>query len=187
MNAKHLACVLLFAVVCALFQGTMMLNQRWLTAMEATRDAADRHGTAKNEQTLTQTVLADARVKTAAHRKYLEMWRQKFEQSGTEASAKNEFNRMLKRFPSLVQFVTQTSSPVENKDMTFVNRRIASNVKLEGDAEKAVQLLASMERELPTSRISNLEIRKGQRGNDVELDLAVEFPLLATPPAESAK
>jgi hypothetical protein len=54
-------------------------------------------------------------------------------------------------------------------------------VKLEGDAERTIQLLASIERELATSRISSLELRKGQRGNDVELDLAVEFPLLALP------
>jgi len=187
MNSKHLASVLLFVVVCLLFQGTMLLKQRWVTAMEATRDAADRHKTAMDEQAEAQKVLTEARTATAARRKYLEMWRQKLEQGGTEASAKNEFSRMLKRFPTLVQFLTQTSAPVENKDMTYVNRRISSNVKLEGDAEKTVQLLASIERELPTSRIASLELRKGQRGNDVELDLAVEFPLLAAPPATPAK
>jgi hypothetical protein len=188
MNSKHLSCVLLFAVVLALFQGTMMLKQRWVTAMEATRDATDRHKTAMDEMSDTQKVLNEARTATAARRKYLEMWRQKFEQSGsTDISAKNEFTRMLKRFPTLVQFVNNTSAPVENKDMTYVNRRISSNVKLEGDAEKTIQLIASIERELPTSRISMLEIRKGQRGNDVELDLAVEFPLLAAPPPAPAK
>jgi hypothetical protein len=187
MNSKHLACVLLFAVVCALFQGTMMLNKRWLTAMEATRDAADRHSVARKDQEKTQSDLTKARSDTAKHRKYLEMWRQEFEQNGSDISAKNEFARMLKRFPTLVQFVTNTSAPVENKDMTYVNRRISSTVKLEGDAEKAIQLLASIERELPTSRISMVEIRKGQRGNDVELDLAVEFPLLAAPAADPAK
>ncbi|HWB06406.1 MAG TPA: hypothetical protein VG796_25505 [Verrucomicrobiales bacterium] len=179
MNAKHLASLLLFIVVLLLFQLTIMLNKRWTTAMEATRDAEDRHGAARKEQTDTSNALEKVRRETAARRKYLEMWRQKFEQSGTEISAKNEFTRMLKRFPTLVQFVTNTSGAVENKDMGFVNRRITSSVKLEGDAEKTIQLLASIERELSTSRISMLEIRKGQRGNDVELDLAVEFPLLA--------
>lgn len=180
MNTKHLACVLLFAIICGLFQGTRMLNQRMLTAMEATEDAAGRHATAVTERTTTQSDLDKARKDTAARRKYLEMWRPKFEQGGTESSAKNDFTRMLKRFPTLVQFFTNTSAPAENKDMAYVNRRIASTVKLEGDAEKTIQLLSSIEREMPTSRISVLEIRKGQRGNDVELDLAVESPLLAT-------
>jgi hypothetical protein len=187
MNSKHLASVLLFLVICALSQGTMMLKKRWVTAMESTRDAADRHKAAMDEQAEAQKVLTEARTATAARRKYLEMWRQKFEQSGTESSAKNEFTRVLKRFPTLVQFLTQTSAPVENKDMSYVNRRISSNVKLEGDAEKTVQLLASIERELSTSRIAMLEIRKGQRGNDVELDLAVEFPLLAAPSTTPVK
>ena len=180
MNAKHLSCVFLFIIIIALFQGTMMLKQRMNSAEEAQVEATDRHTAARTEQDMTNKGLNDLRTKTAAHRKYLDMWRQYFEQSGTEAAAKNEFARMLKRFPTLVQFTTTTSSPVENKDMTYVNRRVSSSVKLEGDADKTMLLLASIERELATSRISMLEIRKGQRGNDVELDLAVEFPLLAT-------
>jgi hypothetical protein len=187
MNAKHLACVILFAIVGALFWGTMRLNDRWMTAMEATRDAEDRHNTANKEQADAAKLLEIVRRDTAARRKYLEMWRQKFEQSGTEVSAKTEFTRMLKRFPTLVQFVTNTSAATENKDQTYINRRISSTVKLEGDAEKAIQLLASIERELPTSRISMLELRKGQRGNAVELDLAVEFPLIAVPAPEPEK
>ena len=182
MNAKHLACVILFAFVIAFFQGTMMLNKRMLTAMEATEDARGRHLSASTEHTMARTTLDSVRKETAARRKYLEMWKQKFEQSGTETSAKTEFTRMLKRFPTLIQFVTNTSAPAENKDMLYVNRRVTSTVKLEGDAEKTFQLLASVERDRATSRISMLEIRKGQRGNDVELDLSVDFPLLATTP-----
>ena len=183
MNTKHLACALLATVIFGFFYGAMALKQRWDTAVSATEDAAGRHAMKKKELEITQTALEFARKDTAARRKYLEMWRPKFEQSGTnETTAKNEFSRMLKRFPSLTQFLTSTSAPVENKDMSFVNRRIASSVKLEGGAEKAIQLLASIEREMPTSRISMLEIRKGQRGNDVELDLSVEVPLLASPP-----
>jgi hypothetical protein len=76
---------------------------------------------------------------------------------------------------------------VENKDMAYVNRRVTSNVKLEGDAEKTIQLLGAVERELPTSRISLLELRKGQRANAVELDLSVESPLVNAPPPELEK
>jgi hypothetical protein len=187
MNSKHLACVLLFVVVCALFQGTMMLNQRWLTAMESTRDAEDRHTAARKEQADNSKALETIRRETAPRRKYFEMWRQKFEQSGTEISAKNDFTRMLKRFPTLIQFTTNTAGAVENKDMAYVNRRVTSNVKLEGDAEKTIQLLGAVERELPTSRISLLELRKGQRANAVELDLSVESPLVNAPPPELEK
>ena len=184
MNPKHLACVLLAAVIFGFFYGAMTLNQRRAAAETATEDAAGRHAMKQQELKLTQDALDVARRKTAPLRKYLEMWKPKFEQSGTsEATAKNEFSRMLKRYPSLVQFMNSTSPPVENKDMTFVNRRISGSVKLEGDAERAVQLLAAIEREMPTSRISMLEIRKGQKGNAVELDLTVDVPLLASPPA----
>jgi len=185
MNTKHLACVLLFAVVIGLFMGTKVLNERMVTASEAAEDARTRHEGTKAKHIMARAALEKNKADTAPHRKFLEMWRVKFEQGGSEPiTAKNEFGRMLKRFPNLTPFGNQTNPPVENKDMTYVNRRVATTVKLEGDAEKAIQLLASIERELPTSRISSLEIRKGQRNNDIELDLSVEFPLIAAPPAE---
>jgi hypothetical protein len=185
MNTKHLACVLLFAVVLGLFQGTMLLNKRMLSAITALEDATASHSNASLDRTMAQGALDKARKDTAAHRKYLEMWKPKFEQAGSEGSAKLEFNRLLKRFPTLVTFLNSTSAPVENKDMGFVNRRIANNIKLEGDAEKAFLLLSSIERDMPTSRIQDMEIRKGQRGNDVELNISVETPLLtATAPSK---
>jgi prefoldin subunit 5 len=180
MNTKHLACLLLFAVVIGLLQGTSMLNKKKEAADEAHEFAKRSYEAATAERIQTQKNLDKKRHVTAALRKYLEMWRPKLEQSGTENNAKNEFQRLLKKFPTLVTFNNSTSAPAENKDMSYVNRRIASNVKLEGDAEKAISLLASVERDLATSRISNLEIRKGQRGNDVELTISVETPLLPT-------
>lgn len=185
MNAKHLACVLLFAVICGLFQGTMMLNQRMITARDAAEDARSHHESATAQHNMSRILYEKALTDTAANRKYLDMWRQKLELTAADpVAAKNEFSRMLKRFPTLVQFMNQTSAAVEIKDMTYVNRRITSSVKLEGDAEKAIQLLSSIERELPTSRISSLEIRKGQRGNSIEMDLSIESPLLSTAVAD---
>ncbi len=182
MNTKHLACVVLFAVILGLFQGTMMLNKRMLNARSNMEDAIGRHSTATQEYTINITALEKLRKDTAAHRKYLEMWKPKLEVTANEASAKLEFNRQLKRFPSLVTFLNSTSAPTENRDMAYVSRRIASNVKLEGDAEKAFQFLGSIERDMPTSRIQNMEICKGQRGNDVELNVSVETPLVPAPP-----
>jgi hypothetical protein len=182
MNTKHLACVLLFAVIIGLFLGTKVLNEKMVTATEAAEDAKARHQSTQSKHTMARAALEKARTDTAAHRMFLDRWRQNFESNGSEAIAvKNDFGRMLKRFPNLTPFGNQTNPPVENKDMSYVNRRVTSTVKLEGDAEKAIQLLASIERELPTSRISSLEIRKGQRNNDIELDLSVEFPLVAAP------
>jgi len=187
MNSKHLSCVLLFAVIIALFQGTMMLHQRKVAAEQSMKDASDRHLSARVKHTDALEGLNKKEVATAARRKYLDMWRGKLEMSGTDITAKNEFNRLLKRFPTLIQFSNTTAAPVENKDQTYVNRRMTSTAKLEGDAEKAIQLLDAIERDLTTARISSLEIRKGQRANDVELDLSVDFPLLATPgPAGTA-
>lgn len=184
MNTKHLSCTLLFLVVLGLLQGIIVLNKKMLSAMTDRDDAAGRREVATRDRTTAQIALDKNRKDSAAHRKFLEMWQPKLTQTGNENSAKKEFNLLLKRFMSLTSFANTTSSPVENKEMSYINRRITSSVRLEGDAEKAIQFLASVERDLATSRIQSLEIRKGQRGNDVELNLAVETPLLPAPAAK---
>ena len=94
---------------------------------------------------------------------------------------------MLKRFPNLTQFITNTLPITENKDMPWLKTRVGNGTKLEGDYHKVIQLLSAFERELPVSRISKLEIKKGQRLNDVELELMVESPLLPVIAATPAK
>ncbi len=180
MNTKHLACVVLFLVVGGLLQLTVTLHRRWVTAMDAARDSEDRLAEANRDRDNNARALKTIRRETAARRKYLDMWRQTFDENGTERNAKSAFEAVLKRF-NLPQFETNTTAATENKEMTYVNRRMASTVKLEGDAEKAVHLLSAIERDLPTSRISMLELRKGQRANDVEVNLTVEFPLVVQP------
>ena len=59
-------------------------------------------------------------------------------------------------------------------------QRATGRARFEGDYQKSLQLLSMIERELPTSRITSAEIRKGQRANDVEVSLLVEFPVIAT-------
>jgi hypothetical protein len=44
-----------------------------------------------------------------------------------------------------------------------------------------------IERELPTSRISSVEVRKGERANDVEVNLLVEFPVIVAAAASAPK
>ena len=190
MNSKHLSCVILAALTFALFQLTMVLRQRMNEAVNAAEDARARHETASNDRSIAQGFLDSARKTTAPHRKFLQMWEPELVRTGTEGGAKNEFGRLLKRFPSLNQFIFSNnwSAPAQNKEMKYVSRRYGSTLKLEADYQKTLQMLASVERDLPAGRISSLEIRKGLRANDVELDLFVEFPLLAPEalPAASA-
>jgi hypothetical protein len=186
MNSKHLAAVMLIAVICGLLFGINKLKQQMQDADDAAAVAAMDLTSAVGQLAGANNLLNTARQKSAPHRKYLQMWTSELERTRSESQTKTEFGRMLKRFPQLVQFGTDIKLPVDNKDNAYVKQRVAGGVKLEGDLHRTLQLISSFERELPASRVASLEINKGQRANDVELDLIVDFPLIAAAPATPA-
>ena len=57
--------------------------------------------------------------------------------------------------------------------------RFQNIIALEGDYATAVGLIGQIEKEMPASRITTLNIAKGTRGSDVRLSMTVESPILA--------
>lgn len=178
MNQKHLASVLLFAVIIAFSQGVLMLHKKRQAAQEAAEAAETKLDIATRMHSSAQMVLTKTRESTAPLRKYYRMWLPEFEKTDSELKAKDTFLPTIKRIPNLVFFDLGMNPLAPIKEAAFVVQRSAGRAKLVGDYQKCLQLLSMVERELPTSRISSVEIRKGERANDIEVSLVVEFPVI---------
>lgn len=189
MNHKHLASVLLFAIIIGLSQGVLMLNKKRQAAEESAETAGSKLATTSSLRNQAQIVLGKTRESSAPLRKYYRMWLPEFEKTDSEIKAKDSFLPTLNRVSNLVMFDRGMNPLVPLKDATFVMQRAAGRAKFEGDFQKSLQLLSMIERELPTSRISSVELRKGQRANDVEVSMLVEFPVIvaSATPAEPKK
>ena len=186
MNHKHLASLLLFAVIIALGYGIKTLDAKRQTVQDAADAALSKLETSSAMRTEAQAVLTRTRESTAPLRKYFRMWLPEFEKTDSELKAKDSFNKTLKRIPNLVMFDQGMNPPAPNKEAAYVVQRASGRAKFEGDYQKSIQLISMIEREIPTSRISTIEIRKGQRANDVEVQMVVEFPVIAPSPAVPA-
>lgn len=186
MNQKHLASLLLFAVIIALGYGVKVLDTKRRTVQDAADAAQSKLETTSALRAQAQTVLTNTRESTAPLRKYFRMWLPEFEKTDSEIKAKNSFNTAIKRVPNLVMFDQGMNPPAPNKEAAYVVQRASGRAKFEGDYQKSIQLISSIEREIPTSRISSIEVRKGQRANDVEVQIVVEFPLIAAATAPAA-
>lgn len=185
MNNKHLACALLFAVICLLAKLVLTQREKMQEAVESADAASLKLNITTSMRMGAQTALDQTLKQTAPHRKFHDLWKSEFEKSDSEIKAKNLFLQTIKRSPSLVIFDQGMNASQANKEMSFVSTRVGGRAKFEGDFHKTMQMLGSIEREIPTSRIASVEVRKGQRANDVEVDLLVEFPI--TVPAPAAK
>jgi hypothetical protein len=184
MNQKHLASVLLFAVMIAFCQGVLMLHKKHQAAEEAAEAAEARLNTATQMHSNALMVLTKTKETTAPLRTYFRMWLPEFEKIDSELKAKDAFLPTIKRIPNLVFFDQGMNPLAPNKESVFVTQRAAGRARLVGDDQKCLQMLSMVERELPTSRISSVEIRKGERANDIEVSLLVELPVI--PPTAPA-
>jgi hypothetical protein len=182
MNNKHLASLLLFLVMFGLCYGVLSLNKKKQAAEEEADAALSKLAMTSNLRTTAQEALAKTRETTAPLRKYYRMWLPEFEKTDSEIKAKNNFQQTIKRIPNLVFFDQGMNPLMPNKDAVYVAHRASGRAKFVGEYQKSLQLLSMIERELPTSRIASVEIRKGDRANDVEVNLLVEFPVIAAPP-----
>jgi len=187
MNNKHLATLLLFALIIAMAQGVMTLNRKKLAAEEAADAAVSKLSMTTSMRTMAQDALSKTRESTAPLRKYYRMWLPEFEKTDSEIKAKNSFIQTIKRVPNLVMFDQGMNALSPNKDAAYVVQRAGGRAKFVGDYQKSLQLLSMIERELPTSRISSVEVRKGERANDVEVNLLVEFPVIVAAAASAPK
>ena len=184
MNQKHLASVLLFAVMIAFCQGVLMLHKKRQAAEEAAEAAEARLNTATQMHSNALMVLTKTKETTAPLRTYFRMWLPEFEKIDSELKAKDAFLPTIKRIPNIVFFDQGMNPLAPNKEAVFVTQRAAGRARMVGDYQKCLQMLSMVERELPTSRISSVEIRKGERANDIEVSLLVELPVI--PPTAPA-
>lgn len=181
MNQKHLASVILLAVIIAFAQGILTLNKKRQSAQDAAEAAESKLATTVSMRTSSQQGLEKTRESTSPLRKYFRMWLPEFEKYDNAGKAKTDFLQTLKRVPGLALFESKMAPTVPVKDSNFVNQRVSGIADFEGDFKPSLQLLSMIERELPTSRISSVEIRKGDRANNVRVNAAVDFPIIASP------
>ncbi len=179
MNNKHIAAFLVLALSLGLFQVTLMMKKEMDQANARKTQAITAFNAATSTFSSTQAKLKTFKNDTAATLTFGARWSHDIEKTGSEQKAKQEFDRQLKKFPQLVRFSSSSTPPAENKDNAYLRSRVGNNIKLEGDYLKVIELMSSFERELPASRISDVLLKKGAKKNDVELNLAVEFPQVA--------
>jgi hypothetical protein len=178
MSNKHLACLLLFAVIVGCFQFAKVMNTKLTNAVEA-RDAAQASlDLARNTRVQAEIQLGRLKSDNEALRKYLALWLPKLQETDDETKARTAFSRIYKQHGEGLVSHADRSNVVGNKDRLFLPKRFQNILSVEGDYGQAVTLIGQIERQMPASRISSLSLTKGTRGNDVKLSLTIDTPMM---------
>jgi len=183
VNHKHIACLAILFLCIVIFQGVSMVRTR-ATAMKAAAESAERSANdAAVALRIQRATLEDLKLKTSDLIEFLDAWEPHLARLSTAESGELNVNALVKSYGLilLAQRFELTPNNSNNGVPSTANGTIPQLVRahltIEDDFIKTLNWLGEVESKLPTSRISSLDIARGQSGNDVHMNVVVDIPL----------
>ena len=175
MNNKQAACVVLAFVIGLMAYATLMMKNKLSVASAEAEDASAKLTAAETSRKGAQIELDKKTRETQGLRDYLDEWQPYLDQTRNDASAESLFAQKLKQ-GALVIF-RQGFEPVKLDLTSTIPSALRARLTFEDDYYKMINWLGSLESTLPTCRVSSCRITKGQKGNDIKMELNAEVPL----------
>ena len=195
MNNKHIACLIL-AIFCVLIvQGVSMVRERATTMQKAAADARREADDAALSTNTQRAILDDLTHKSSDLLAWLDQWEPHLARMSSPESGEINITALIKD-ANLVLLAqrfeivpNKTESSVPNSSSATIPQLVRAHLSIEDDFIKSINWLGDLESKLPIARVSNLELARGQSGNDVRMNLVVDIPLASAreipPPAHT--
>jgi len=188
MNNKHIACLVILLIGVLLVQGVMMVRTRALAKQSAAEDARRETDTAREGLATQRAILDDLKRKSAGLIQYLNEWEPHFERLSSAEASELNVNALIKeaslvllaqRFEILPNKVSSTNGAAGASPV--IPQIARAHLTIEDDFLKTINWLGDVESKMPIARVSNLDIVRGQSGNDVRVNVVIDVPLAAAP------
>ena len=179
MNNKHLACILLGVVIALLAYVTLTIQGK-ATDMQQQADTAKNNALSAEElRNMKQRELAEKEKGSAAIREYLKRWQEHFSKVSSVDAGTIMINEQVK-----AGGLTSLSAKIQNENDVrakgaYLSNRLRGNFTFIDGYADCINWLGRVEEQLPTSRIVHCRITKGQRGDEIQMDVIVDVPVVA--------
>lgn len=185
MNNKHLACVLLGVVIALLAYVTLTIQGKATDMQQQADTAKNNANSAKQIRMLKATEKDDKERSTAAIRAYGERWTEHFEKVSSVDTGRDMINRQVED-GDLASLSARVQNKKDPRAKGYLSNKLRGDFTFVDTYAECVNWLGRIEEQLPTSRITHCKIVKGQRGDEIQMDVIVDVPIVA-PPKEAKK
>lgn len=172
---------MLFCVV--VVQGVSTIRKR-AVAMQATEEQARKEAeTAKTAVDTRQEILNDLKRKSEDLLGFLDAWEPHFTRLATPEAAEVNVNALVRQ-SNLILLAqrfevvpNKSASSVPNAANETIPKIVRAHLTLEDDFVKSINWLGELESKLPSARLSNLSLVRGQTSNDLRLNAVIDIPM----------
>ncbi|MEM7603326.1 MAG: hypothetical protein AAF357_18175 [Verrucomicrobiota bacterium] len=176
MNNHKSACLVLIILIAGMLYGVNELRNATNAARDVTAQAQTDAETAEQQAQLAQIQLKSLESKTSALRSAYAQWQPHFANYKTAQDAEQRIAEVIREGD--VFLISQKFETKEIEKGALISHALVAELVVEDDYSKTLNWLGRLEEEIPSCRIERCNIKRGDRGNDVHLELKVQIPVL---------
>jgi hypothetical protein len=177
MNRKHLAALLIGLCILGFVYLTQLMRDKLGDLLRESEQARQSAQDANNSVLIETRQLEDLRTSSTDLIRFLDAWEPYFTALNTARGAELAVSTRIKEANLIT--LAQRFDVTTNRGDSTIPQVVRTNLIIEDDYVKTINWLGRMEEEIPTLRIANLRLAKGQLANEVRAELILETPLAA--------
>lgn len=178
MKDKQVACILLIGVVLLM----VFLTQKQYKSLKSLQADAD---SKRQEAVMAQGAYNNAKINldrlkqsTDHIREFYEDWEGHLDNTKSPQATEQMVIDSVKA--AEVFALSQRFELLQQKDDPLFKSVLRAHLTIEDEYSKAFNWLSSLESGIPTCRVTSLRVVRGDSGDDIHMELIVDFPILST-------
>jgi hypothetical protein len=180
MNPKQLGVVLVMLGIFAAVQlGMMFQNKARSIDLEVEKARGEEKGL-QTQLDAEKDLLSDLQRQSDELLKFVEQWKPFFALMQEKQSAETGISMKVREeaMLTLSQRYQEVPHKINNKDNVSLPVLIRATLLFDDNYSKLLNWFGTMEKIRPTMRVGKLALSKGERGEDLRMELVLEVPLM---------
>jgi len=178
MKEKQMACFVLLLFVGFLVYFTQGSYKKLTAARKEAYDAKAGAQTAQTAFNLATVQLNKLKKDTQGKRDFHAQWEPFLKNTANPEAAEQKVIDCVKS--AGVFAVSQRFEKLQRQHDPLMPYILRAHLIIEDEYSKAFNWLGELEETLPTSRISSLQMKRGESGDDLRLELIVDVPVMSS-------
>lgn len=177
MKEKQMACIFLAIFVAMMFFGIQKMRTKKVAMQAQADEAREKAESAETARKASEISLVKLRAESEGLRQYFEQW---LPYLSSVSSSEQEEQRIIDIVKAGQVFATSQRTEVigNDRDNNFITKRLRAHLVIQDEYSKTLNWLGTLEESLPSSRISNYRLTRGLSGNDVQMEVTLDLPLI---------
>ena len=176
MNNHKVASILILILVGLMGFGVHKLRAKAVTAGNAAEEAKKQAEDAEQQRKIAEIKLKTIDAKTAELRKVYTEWIPHFETFKSARAGEQKISDVVR--DGDVFLLSQKFNEQELDKDDLIGYALVADLTVEDDYSKTLNWLGKLEESIPSCRISKCRIERGDRGNNVKVELKIQVPVL---------